>query len=77
MYATPPSDVVAILRALVADGTVVTICQSGFGLKLAATRTKPDATVVSTSRAVTSSGDNEALCVSLVEIYLEFRGAPL
>lgn len=77
MHATPPSDVVAILRALVADGTAVTICQSGFGLKLAATRTKPDATVVSASRAVTSSGDNDALCLSLVEIYLELRCVPL
>lgn len=67
------TDIVNILRAMVADGTELTILRAEFGLELTAHK-KPTAGAPTTAtRLLRLSDDNDALCTALVEIYLQLR----
>lgn len=69
------SDVVNILRALVADGTELTILNSELGVRIAAMRRTTAKSSTSAMRIVRVSEGNEALCRAMTEIYLELRNS--
>lgn len=66
-------DIVNILRAMVADGTELTILRAEFGMELVAIKKPGGKAATAATRFLALSDDNDALCTALVEMYLQLR----
>lgn len=67
------TDVVNVLRALVANGTELVIKQADFSLSLTATKTRAGEAPLCVTRILGLTKDDDDLCEAIVEMYLQLR----